>query len=362
MKKYYVTTPIYYINDRAHIGHVYCTMAADIAARYKRSMGYDVMFLTGTDENATKVERAAQAAGTPTKEFVDNLAAAWKEYFADFDLTHNRFIRTTDADHIKAAQTVMTRLLKKALSTRVHMKDSTASHARHTSTRQTSKTATAPTVADLSRKSKKRIISSNSQPSVTNYSSILKTTLTLCCQKRYNEVLSVIKEGLRDVSFTRTGMDWGIKVPFDEKHTIYVWADALTNYLTAVGFPDDEEKFNKYWPADVHLVGKDIIRFHCIIWPAMLMALDLPLPKHIYAHGWWTVNAEKVSKSKGNIVRPHEEVADLIAAAASQNLLLKTPSDTSFSESCRSAMMVISLKRTSSADTMLTLQTTLVIS
>lgn len=363
MKKYYVTTPIYYINDRAHIGHVYCTMAADIAARYKRSMGYDVMFLTGTDENATKVERAAQAAGTPTKEFVDNLAAAWKEYFADFDLTHNRFIRTTDADHIKAAQTVMTRLFEKSFVYKGSYEGLYCVPCETYFNEADLKDGNCP---DCGRPVEK-VKEENYFFKLTAFRDKLLKHFEdnpdfVLPKKRYNEVLSVIKEGLRDVSFTRTGMDWGIKVPFDEKHTIYVWADALTNYLTAVGFPDDEEKFNKYWPADVHLVGKDIIRFHCIIWPAMLMALDLPLPKHIYAHGWWTVNAEKVSKSKGNIVRPHEEVADLIAAAASQNLLLKTPSDTSFSESCRSAMMVISLKRTSSADTMLTLQTTLVIS
>ncbi len=324
MKKYYVTTPIYYINDKAHIGHVYCTMSADIIARYKRSMGYDVMFLTGTDENATKVERAAAEKGLKTKDFVDELASAWKDYFNEFELSHNDFIRTTEERHIKSAQEVFKRLHENG---DIYKGSYDGHYCVPCETYFTEGDLVDGNCPDCGRPVEK-VSEENYFFKLSNYRDKLLKYFDehpdfVLPKKRYNEVYSVLKEGLRDVSFSRTGKDWGIRVPFDDKHTIYVWGDALVNYLTGVGFPDDKERFEKYWPADVHIVGKDIIRFHCMIWPAMLMSLGLPLPKHIYAHGWWTINSEKVSKSKGNIVRPHEEVKGLIEAAGVSEPLAK---------------------------------------
>ena len=324
MKKFYVTTPIYYINDKAHIGHIYCTMSADIIARYKRSMGFDVMFLTGTDENATKVERVAQAKGIETKQFVDQLANQWKEYFKEFDLSHDDFIRTTEPRHVKSAQEVFKRLHDNG---DIYKGSYEGNYCVPCETHFLESDLVDGKCPDCGRPVEK-ISEENYFFKLTKYRDKLLKHFDenpdfVLPKKRFNEVYSVIKEGLRDVSFSRTGKDWGIKVPFDDKHTIYVWGDALVNYLTGIGFPDDKTKFERYWPADVHIVGKDIIRFHCMIWPAMLMSLGLPLPKHIYAHGWWTINSEKVSKSKGNIVRPHEEVADLVSVSGVNEELAK---------------------------------------
>lgn len=313
MRKYYVTTPIYYINDKAHIGHIYCTMSADIVARYRRMLGYDVMFLTGTDENATKVEQAASQKGMKTQAFVDELANHWKEYFKNFNLTHDDFIRTTESRHIKSAQEVFKRLHD---SGDIYKGSYEGHYCVPCETYFMESDLKDGNCPDCGRPVEK-ISEENYFFKLSEYREKLLSYYDehpdfILPKKRFNEVYSTVKKKLRDVSFSRSGKEWGIPVPFDKEHTIYVWGDALVNYLTGVGFPDDNERFNKYWPADIHIIGKDIIRFHCIIWPAMLMSLGLPLPEHIYAHGWWTINGEKVSKSKSNIVRPHEEIEDLV--------------------------------------------------
>ncbi|HNW31128.1 MAG TPA: methionine--tRNA ligase [Caldisericia bacterium] len=316
MKKYYVTTPIYYINDNPHIGHVYTTMAADIIARYRKSMGREVMFLTGTDENAVKIERAAKEKGLTTQQFVDQLAVQWEDYFKKFGLSFDDFIRTTQPRHAAAVRKAIQQLYDQG---DVYKGSYEGWYCVPCETYFLESDLVDGKCPDCGRPVEK-ISEENYFFKLTGYRDKLlkhydENPDFVMPKARFNEVYSVIKEGLRDVSFTRTGVDWGIKAPFDEKHVVYVWADALINYITAAGFESSPENFKNIWPADVHLVGKDIIRFHCIIWPAMLMALGLPLPKHIFAHGWWTCNGKKMSKSLGNFVKPHIEVENLVAVS-----------------------------------------------
>lgn len=312
MKKYYVTTPIYYINDSAHIGHVYTTMAADIVALYRRSMGRDVMFLTGTDENAVKIARVAAEKGMKTQDFVDKLALEWEQYFKDFNLTFDDFIRTTQPRHVKSVQKAMLQLFKQG---DVYKGSYEGWYCVPCETYFLESDLVDGNCPNCKRPVEK-VKEENYFFKLSEYRDKLlehfeKNPDFVLPKARYNEVLSIIKEGLRDKSFTRTGVDWGIKAPFDEGHVVYVWADALVNYITAAGYESNPENFGKVWPADVHLIGKDIIIFHCIIWPAMLMALGLPLPKHVFAHGWWTCEGQKMSKSVGNFIRPHTEVENL---------------------------------------------------
>ena len=309
MKKYYVTTPIYYINDNPHVGHVYTTMAADTIARYRKSLGYDVMFLTGTDENATKVDRAAKQKGMITQDFVDDLAARWKAYFSDFGLEFNDFIRTTEPRHRKAVEVAIKQLFDQGDIYKGKYEGWYCVPCETYFLEQDLKEGNCPDcgrpVEKISEENYFFALSKYRDKLIKYYDEHPDFVMP---KSRYNEVYSLLKDNLKDKSFTRSGMDWGIKVPFDPSHVVYVWADALCNYLTAIGYPEDKQRFEKYWPADVHLVGKDIIIFHCIIWPAMLMALGLPLPKHVFAHGWWTSEGKKMSKSVGNFVVPHLEV------------------------------------------------------
>ncbi len=324
MRKYYVTTPIYYINDKAHIGHVYCTMSADIVARYRRMLGYDVMFLTGTDENATKVERAASQKGIDTQSFVDELANHWKEYFNNFNLSNDDFIRTTESRHVKTAQEIFKRLYDNGDiykgSYEGHYCVPCETYFMESDLKYGNCPDCGRTVEKISEDNYFFRLSKYREKLLSYYAEHPDFILP---KKRFNEVYSTVKKELRDVSFSRFNKDWGIPVPFDKDHTIYVWGEAVVNYLSGIGFLDNDKRFNDYWPADIHIIGKDIIRFHCIMWPAMLMSLGLPLPKHIYAHGWWTMRGEKVSKSKGNIVRPHEEVEDLVKASGVSESLAK---------------------------------------
>lgn len=322
MKKYYVTTPIYYINDNPHIGHVYTTMAADIIAKYRKSTGYEVMFLTGTDENATKVDRVAKQKGITTQQFVNDLAKQWKDYFNDFGLEFNDFIRTTEPRHVKAVESVMKQLFDQGDVYKGKYEGWYCVPCETYFLEQDLREGNCP---DCGRPVE-RISEENYFFALSKYRDKLVKYFDehpdfVLPKSRFNEVYSLLKDGLKDKSFTRSGMDWGIKVPFDPEHVVYVWADALTNYLTAIGYPDDRTRFERYWPANTHLVGKDIIIFHCIIWPAMLMALGLPLPEHVFAHGWWTSEGKKMSKSVGNFVVPHLEVERIMQLTGTSKVL-----------------------------------------
>jgi methionyl-tRNA synthetase len=305
-KKYYITTPIYYPSGNWHLGHCYTTIMGDALARFKRLQGYDVYYLTGTDEHGQKIqERASQKNVTP-KEFVDELVADIKKLWELLDIDYTKFIRTTDAYHEEAVQKIFNKLYEKgdiykstyegwyctpceAFWTQTQLKDGKCPDCG----REVKLTKEESYFFRLSKYQDKLI-------------ELLTNSDFLEPRSRVNEMVNnFLKPGLTDLSVSRTSFDWGVKVPFDSKHVIYVWIDALSNYITALGYASDDQKdFEKYWPADVHLMGKEIIRFHSIIWPAILMALELPLPKKLYAHGWLLFGGDKMSKSKGNVVDP----------------------------------------------------------
>ena len=309
----YITTPIYYVNGEAHIGHAYTTFIADTVARYERLKGEDTFFLTGTDEHGQKIEESAEKAGKPTQEFADEISATFKNLWNEFGISYDKFIRTTDEDHKKGVQKAFEVMYAKGDI----YKDFYEGHycvSCETFFPET-QLIDGEFCPDCGRAT--NIVKEESYFfKLSNYEDKLlehyaKNPDFIMPRSRANEVVSFVKGGLRDLSVTRTSFSWGVKMPKsmkDDKHVMYVWLDALLNYITALGYGSDEAKMN-YWPADIHFVGKDILRFHAIYWPAFLMSLDLPLPKHIGVHGWWTRDGEKMSKSKGNVVSP-KEVAD----------------------------------------------------
>lgn len=305
--KFYVTTPIYYPSGKLHIGHTYTTVAADAIARYKRFCGFDVKFLTGTDEHGEKIQKKAHEAGKTEIEFLDEQIAEIKDLWKRLDISYDDFIRTTENRHEVIIQKIFTKLYEQGDiykgSYKGHYCTPCESYWTETQLLEGNK------CPDCGRET--YIVEEESYFfKLSKYEDRLKKLFkeTEICfpESRKNEMYkNFLEPGLEDLSVTRTSFDWGIKVPFDEKHVIYVWVDALCNYITALGYmSDNEEEFKKYWPADVHLVAKEIVRFHTIIWPALLMALDLPLPKQVYGHGWILFADDKMSKSKGNIVYP----------------------------------------------------------
>ncbi len=306
-KKYYITTPIYYPSGKLHIGHSYTTVAADVMARYKRLQGYDVMFVTGTDEHGQKIERVAKEEGVSPKEYVDHIVDGIKDLWSLMKITNDKFIRTTDQEHVAAVQRIFKKLYDKgdiykskyegwyctpceSFWTETQLKDGKCPDCN----REVELTQEESYFFQLSKYQDRLIEYYQEHPDFIQPIS------------RKNEMINnFIKPGLEDLCVSRTSFNWGVPVTFDEKHVVYVWIDALSNYITALGYlSDDDEDFKKYWPADVHLVGKEIVRFHTIIWPVMLMALDLPLPKQVYGHGWLILEGGKMSKSKGNVVDP----------------------------------------------------------
>lgn len=306
-KKFYITTPIYYPSGKWHIGTCYTTIICDALARYKRMQGYDVFYLTGTDEHGQKIQKVAAAANTPVKDYIDGVVGELKKLWKLLDISYDKFIRTTDEEHMQAVQKIFTKLYEKGDIYKSNYEGwyCTPCEAFWTKTQLVDgKCPDCGRPVELMKEESYFFRLSKYQDRVQKL--IEEDKEFLQPTTRQNEMLNnFIKPGLQDLCVSRTSFDWGIKVPFDPKHVIYVWIDALTNYITALGYgSDDDSKFKKYWPADIHMMGKEIIRFHSIIWPAILMALDLPLPKKVYGHGWLMFNNDKMSKSKGNIVDP----------------------------------------------------------
>ena len=306
-KKFYITTPIYYPSGKWHIGTCYTTIICDALARYKRMQGYDVFYLTGTDEHGQKIQKVAAAANTPVKDYIDGVVGELKKLWKLLDISYDKFIRTTDEEHIQAVQKIFTKLYEKGDIYKSNYEGwyCTPCEAFWTKTQLVDgKCPDCGRPVELMKEESYFFKLSKYQDKIQKL--IEEDKEFLQPTTRQNEMLNnFIKPGLQDLCVSRTSFDWGIKVPFDPKHVIYVWIDALTNYITALGYgSDDDSKFKKYWPADIHMMGKERIRFHSIIWPAILMALDLPLPKKVYGHGWLMFNNDKMSKSKGNIVDP----------------------------------------------------------
>lgn len=325
-KNVYITTPIYYVNDVAHIGHAYTTIIADMLARYSRLTGHNTYFLTGTDEHGQKIAQSAQARGKTPKEYADEVSEKFKKLWDDFDITYDKFIRTTDEQHKLGAQKAFEKMYEKG---DIYKGEYEGFYCVSCETFFT----------------EKQLIDEQFCPDCGKPTSIVKEESfffklsayedkllkwyeenedCILPRSKKNEIINFVKGGLRDLSISRTSFEWGVKLPDsinEPKHVMYVWLDALINYISALGYGGDEKEFN-FWPASIHLVGKDILRFHSIYWPAFLMSLELPLPKHIAAHGWWTRDGEKMSKSKGNVVDP-KEVADAYGLDAFRYFILR---------------------------------------
>ncbi|HHY65168.1 MAG TPA: methionine--tRNA ligase, partial [Clostridiaceae bacterium] len=306
-KTFYITTPIYYPSGKLHIGHSYTTVAADAMARYKRLQGYDVMFLTGTDEHGQKIQRVAAENGVTPKEYVDKIVDGIKKLWSRMKITNDKFIRTTDKEHEETVQKIFKILYDKG---DIYKSEYEGWYCTPCESFWTETQLVDGKCPDCGRPVEKTREESYFFRLSKYQDRLIKlfeeNTEFIQPASRRNEMLNnFLRPGLEDLCVSRTSFKWGVPVPFDEKHVIYVWIDALSNYITALGYlSDNDENFRKYWPADVHLVGKEIVRFHTIIWPAMLMALDLPLPKQVFGHGWLVLEGGKMSKSKGNVVDP----------------------------------------------------------
>ena len=324
-KKIYITTPIYYVNDIAHIGHAYTTIIADMLARYSRLVGYDTFFLTGTDEHGQKIEQSAKAKGKTPKEYADEVSGKFKALWDDFDISYDKFIRTTDNYHKTGVQKAFAKMYEKGDIYKGHYEGNYC-------------------VGCETFFTDAQLIDGEGCPDCGRPTTVVKEESYFFKLSAYEdrllklyeenpefilpkakakEIINFVKGGLNDLSISRTSFDLGEKLPnnMDDKHVMYVWLDALLNYITALGYGTDEKNM-EFWPAKVHLVGKDILRFHAIFWPAFLMSLDMPLPDHIAAHGWWTRDGEKMSKSKGNVVNP-KEVADAYGLDAFRYFMLR---------------------------------------
>ena len=305
-QKFYITTPIYYPSDSLHIGHSYCTVATDTMARYKRLTGYDVMFLTGADEHGQKIEEKAKAAGVTPQEYVDRIVATFQSLWQLLNISHDRFIRTTDDYHVESVKRIFRALYDKGDIYKGSYKGKYCTPCESFWTESQLVDGKCP---DCGRP----VVDAEEEAYFFRLSRYADRILALydehpeflTPQSRVNEMRAFINQGLEDLCVSRTSFSWGVPVEFDPKHVVYVWIDALSNYITALGYGNEKyHDFDHYWPADVHFVGKEIVRFHSIIWPAMLMALDLPLPKQVYGHGWLLLDGGKMSKSKGNVVDP----------------------------------------------------------
>jgi methionyl-tRNA synthetase len=304
--KFYITTPIYYVNSEPHVGSAYTTIIADMIARYKRMMGYKVFFLTGTDEHGQKVFQAARAAGKDPQQFCDELAQKFEQLWKKLQITNDGFIRTTDPKHMAVVQYFVKKMLENGdVYKGMYEGWYCVPCESYWSEDELAPNHTCPSCG----REVKFIREENYFFRLSKYRDALlehykKHPEFVQPDFRRNEMIKILESGLKDLSITRTTFSWGVPMPEDPQHVIYVWVDALINYVSAIGYPTDPERFNEYWPADLHLIGKEINRFHSIIWPAMLMSVGLPLPKTVFAHGWLTVDGQKISKSLGNAIDP----------------------------------------------------------
>ena len=306
-KPFYITTPIYYPSGNHHIGHCYTTVACDSIARYRRMQGYDVMFLTGTDEHGLKIEQKAAEKGVTPKEYVDEIVKTFKKLWSYMNISYDRYIRTTDDYHIETVQKIFKALYDKGYIYKGEYKGKYCTPCESFWTEsQLDENGCCPECHREVTEAKEEAYFFKMSHFAERIEKLLTETDYLQPKTRATELVNnFIKPGLEDLCVSRTTFKWGIPVTFDDKHVVYVWIDALSNYISALGFWNEQyNDFDKFWPADVHMVAKDIMRFHAIIWPAMLMALDLPLPKHLAVHGWITFNGQKMSKSLGNVVDP----------------------------------------------------------
>lgn len=306
-KTYYITTPIYYPSGKWHLGTCYTTVVCDAIARFKRLQGFDVFYLTGTDEHGLKIQRKAQESGIDTKKYLDRQIESLKKVWTTYDISYNKFIRTTDKEHEQAVQRIFQKLYDKGDIYKSEYEGWYCVPCESYWTKSQLKDGKCPDCGrdvELTKESSYFFRLSKYQSAIERL--YAENPDFLEPKSRMNEMLNnFIKPGLQDISVSRTTFDWGIPVPFDPKHVIYVWIDALTNYITALGYAsDDDSLYQKYWPADVHMMAKEIVRFHSIIWPALLMALDIPLPKKIFGHGWLLFGNSKMSKSVGNVIDP----------------------------------------------------------
>ena len=300
--KFYITTPIYYPSDKLHIGHAYCTTITDALARFHRAKGQDVFFLTGSDEHGLKIQRKAAEQGVTPKEYVDKIIANFKLLWQRLGISNDDFIRTTDERHIQVVQHILQQVYDKG---DIYKKNYEGWYCvpceSYWTEHQLEEGHLCPDChrpVELMQEESYFFQMDEVLQFIQDNPSFFEP------ESRRNEMINFIKQGLEDLCISRTTFDWGIPVPFDNKHVVYVWFDALINYLTGIGYLQDEDKYNKFWPADVHMVGKEIVRFHSIIWPCMLLAAGIPLPKKVYGHGWLVVGGEKMSKSKGNVIDP----------------------------------------------------------
>ena len=319
-KNYYITTPIYYVNDKPHIGHAYTSLACDVLARFKRMDGFNVHFLTGTDEHGQKIEQSAKKAGKGAQQFTDEVAEHFVEMAELMGLSHDDFIRTTQPRHKEYVAQVWQKIkgnghiyLDKysgwySVSDEAFYAESELVDGKAPTGKDVEWVEEESYFFDLSKWQEKLLEFYNANPDF------------IAPEGRRNEVISFVKGGLKDLSISRTSFKWGVPVPSDQNHVMYVWLDALFNYISAL-----EDKKDAFWPADLHMVGKDILRFHAIYWPAFLMAADLPLPKRVFAHGWWTIEGEKMSKSLGNVVAPSEMVEEFGLDATRYFLMREVP-------------------------------------
>ena len=326
--KFYITTPIYYPSSNLHIGHAYCTVATDTMARYKRLQGYNVCFLTGTDEHGQKIEDKAREAGVTPQQFVDNIVLGEKgvlDLWKLMNVSHDRFIRTTDDYHVEAIQKIFKMMYERG---DIYKGEYSGKYCKPCESFWTESQLVDGKCPDCGREvqdAKEEAYFFRLSKYADRVRDLLENTDFLQPRSRVNEMVNnFIKPGLADLCVSRTSFTWGVPVDFDPGHVVYVWIDALFNYMTALGFQNDKKTgLEEFWPADVHFVGKEIVRFHAIIWPAMLMSLDLPLPKHVYGHGWLNFNGEKMSKSRGNVVDPYI-LAERFGVDALRFFLLRT--------------------------------------
>jgi methionyl-tRNA synthetase len=334
-KVFYLTTPIYYVNDVPHIGHAYTTVASDVVARFRRLMGDEVFFLTGTDEHGQKVEKAAAQIGETPQQLADRTVEQFKQLWKRLDISNDDFIRTTEPRHIQAVQRFFQTVQARGDIYKSEYEDWYCIPCETFWTDLQLDEGNCPTCGrPVDRLKEESYFFRMSRYQKRLLSHLKAHPRFIQPRSRCNEVVRFVSEGLKDLSVSRVSIRWGIPVPNNERHVIYVWFDALTNYLTAVGYGKDERRFKRYWPAEVHMIGKDILRFHAVFWPCFLMSAGLPLPRQISTHGWWTVEGEKMSKSKGNVIDPNIMIDRYGADAFRYFLLREVPfgEDGDFSE------------------------------